>query len=147
MYRIGVKCRFSAAHRLEGHRGRCSRLHGHSWMVEAVFAADEISSGGMLLDFDDARAVLEDVVAPFDHCFLNEVEPFDRVAPTAENVARVVFEHLDSRARGSSWPAELESVKVWESEDAWALSLIHISEPTRLGMISYAVFCLKKKKL
>src|SRR5450756_1937243 len=30
-------------------------------------------------------------------------------------------------------------------EYGW-LSLIHISEPTRLGMISYAVFCLKKKK-
>src|SRR5659263_128618 len=30
--------------------------------------------------------------------------------------------------------------------EAWELSLIHISEPTRLGMISYAVFCLKKKK-
>ena len=30
--------------------------------------------------------------------------------------------------------------------DAQLLSLIHISEPTRLGMISYAVFCLKKKK-
>eukprot|EP00825_Cyclidium_porcatum_P033245 TRINITY_DN352_c0_g1_i1.p3 TRINITY_DN352_c0_g1~~TRINITY_DN352_c0_g1_i1.p3 ORF type:complete len:101 (-),score=2.41 TRINITY_DN352_c0_g1_i1:30-332(-) len=29
---------------------------------------------------------------------------------------------------------------------ALILSLIHISEPTRLGMISYAVFCLKKKK-
>ena len=29
---------------------------------------------------------------------------------------------------------------------SYALSLIHISEPTRLGMISYAVFCLKKKK-
>src|SRR5450756_2952004 len=29
---------------------------------------------------------------------------------------------------------------------AHLLSLIHISEPTRLGMISYAVFCLKKKK-
>src|SRR5450756_1413276 len=27
------------------------------------------------------------------------------------------------------------------------LSLIHISEPTRLGMISYAVFCLKKKNI
>ena len=26
------------------------------------------------------------------------------------------------------------------------LSLIHISEPTRLRRISYAVFCLKKKK-
>src|SRR5450756_2928821 len=30
--------------------------------------------------------------------------------------------------------------------EAERLSLIHISEPTRLGMISYAVFCLKKKK-
>src|SRR5678816_3018022 len=28
----------------------------------------------------------------------------------------------------------------------WHLSLIHISEPTRLLSISYAVFCLKKKK-
>ena len=27
-----------------------------------------------------------------------------------------------------------------------SLSLIHISEPTRLRRISYAVFCLKKKK-
>jgi len=27
------------------------------------------------------------------------------------------------------------------------LSLIHISEPTRLGMISYAVFCLKRKRI
>ena len=30
---------------------------------------------------------------------------------------------------------------------AMDLSLIHISEPTRLGMISYAVFCLKKKNI
>src|SRR5678816_4733143 len=29
---------------------------------------------------------------------------------------------------------------------AYELSLIHISEPTRLLSISYAVFCLKKKK-
>src|SRR5660398_297388 len=29
---------------------------------------------------------------------------------------------------------------------AYYLSLIHISEPTRLRRISYAVFCLKKKK-
>ena len=28
----------------------------------------------------------------------------------------------------------------------YSLSLIHISEPTRQAEISYAVFCLKKKK-
>src|SRR5450756_342339 len=32
--------------------------------------------------------------------------------------------------------------KTWEAVDNQFLSLIHISEPTRLGMISYAVFCL-----
>src|SRR5450759_5547166 len=31
-------------------------------------------------------------------------------------------------------------------DEGLGLSLIHISEPTRLGMTSYAVFCLKKKK-
>ena len=39
---------------------------------------------------------------------------------------------------------------VWEDGIQLAkvtmLSLIHISEPTRLDVISYAVFCLKKKK-
>ena len=34
---------------------------------------------------------------------------------------------------------------VRDSQD-YELSLIHISEPTRLRRISYAVFCLKKKK-
>src|SRR5450759_4533622 len=32
------------------------------------------------------------------------------------------------------------------AELAYGFTMIHISEPTRLGMISYAVFCLKKKK-
>src|SRR5450759_3482512 len=41
-----------------------------------------------------------------------------------------------------------EAVKECSTIDCliYPLSLIHISEPTRLGMISYAVFCLKKKK-
>src|SRR5450756_322991 len=34
---------------------------------------------------------------------------------------------------------------IYQRLAALELSLIHISEPTRLGMISYAVFCLKKK--
>src|SRR5678815_4590877 len=35
----------------------------------------------------------------------------------------------------------------WDKDDTLkTLSLIHISEPTRLLSISYAVFCLKKKK-
>ena len=32
------------------------------------------------------------------------------------------------------------------ADGSYYLSLIHISEPTRQAEISYAVFCLKKKK-
>jgi 6-pyruvoyltetrahydropterin/6-carboxytetrahydropterin synthase len=120
MYRIGVKCQFSAAHRLEGHPGKCSRLHGHTWTTEAVFAARELGPLGLALDFEEARGALEEVVAPFDHTCLNETEPFDSVAPTAENVARVIFERLQEKVRGAGWPVGLQSVTVWESPEAWA---------------------------
>src|SRR5450759_4963790 len=45
------------------------------------------------------------------------------------------------------WPEQVPMLRTREDfEREYYLSLIHISEPTRLGMISYAVFCLKKKK-
>eukprot|EP00658_Telonema_sp_P-2_P067419 TRINITY_DN56332_c0_g1_i1.p1 TRINITY_DN56332_c0_g1~~TRINITY_DN56332_c0_g1_i1.p1 ORF type:complete len:111 (-),score=16.12 TRINITY_DN56332_c0_g1_i1:24-356(-) len=51
---------------------------------------------------------------------------------------------------GNSTPTEEGDEVVEEvgddDDDAVTLSLIHISEPTRLLSISYAVFCLKKKK-
>ena len=42
--------------------------------------------------------------------------------------------------------AELTSQVAITRYNALLLSLIHISEPTRQAEISYAVFCLKKKK-
>src|SRR5450756_2007686 len=62
--------------------------------------------------------------------------------------------HLGSKTvTASSWSATNISASVPQdmavgnySITVTTLSLIHISEPTRLGMISYAVFCLKKKK-
>src|SRR5450756_858420 len=42
--------------------------------------------------------------------------------------------------------SSLQQISLEVKDPLAALSLIHISEPTRLGMISYAVFCLKKKK-
>src|SRR5450759_3268828 len=56
-----------------------------------------------------------------------------------EQVAEVAADHPGRRVRN-------EHLLVLVQHLAHELSLIHISEPTRLGMISYAVFCLKKKK-
>lgn len=119
MYRIGVKYGFSAAHRLDGYEGKCSGLHGHSWTVEAVFLSAETESG-MVLDFEQVRSALHELVGCYDHTFLNEVKPFNSLVPTAENLARVFFDSLIERGKESGWTAELEQVTVWESADTWA---------------------------
>src|SRR5450756_2626505 len=65
-------------------------------------------------------------------------------------VAQVVLEAEADRRRHDPTQSERRGIhnRPGAAEDrvtARDLSLIHISEPTRLGMSSYAVFCLKKK--
>ncbi len=120
MYRIGVKRRFNAAHRLEGHEGKCARLHGHTWCVEAVYSSAGVGDEAMVLDFELVREMLDNVVGPLDHRYLNEIEPFDSVRPTAENVARVVHARLLLEIKTRRLPVDLVEVTVWESPDTWA---------------------------
>lgn len=121
-FSVVVKKCFSAAHKLEGHSGRCSKLHGHTWQVEAVFSGRDLRPGGMLIDFDEAEGMLEKAIVDLDHAYLNEVEPFRGLPPTAENVAGTIFDRIRGqmdRAQGSGG-CELEEVTVWESPDARA---------------------------
>src|SRR5665648_548085 len=70
-------------------------------------------------------------------------------------VGKAIFSNIINGYKGKIYPITPSNPTVFGinafksvldiSEDI-DLSLIHISEPTRLGMISYAVFCLKKKK-
>ncbi|MBN1289349.1 MAG: 6-carboxytetrahydropterin synthase QueD [Actinobacteria bacterium] len=120
MYRISVKREFDAAHRLEDHPGKCSRLHGHTWTVEAVLRNTDIDEGGFVLDFGDAGAMLEEVVSRFDHGYLNEIPPFTSLPPTAENISRILFDQLTGRVESLPGGTILESVKVWESSNNWA---------------------------
>ncbi len=95
MYTLRVESAFEAAHQLPGYPGKCARLHGHSWVVEATVKGTELDELGMLVDFKDVKAALEDVLEVFDHQYLNEQEPFkDGMAPTAENLARLIFDRL-----------------------------------------------------
>jgi 6-pyruvoyltetrahydropterin/6-carboxytetrahydropterin synthase len=120
MFKVAVKRQFSAAHSLPGHKGKCARLHGHSWSVEAVLSSEELDSGGMAIDFDDAARMLQKVIDPYDHRHLNELDQFAGVSPTAENVARLVFDGMLELLEASGSAAVLRSVTVWESPDSWA---------------------------
>jgi len=91
--------------------------HGHNYVVEVTVegAADPIT--GMVLDLKELKEILEgEVVGPYDHRFLNyEVAPFDRVVPTAENVARDIWERLEPRL--SIAGRRLHAVRVQETPD------------------------------
>lgn len=118
-YTLSVECRIAASHVLEG-CPPCDRPHGHTWTVRAHWRYGALDAAGMGANFHDLRDALERRVrAAFDHRHLNDVSPFDRIAPTAENLARVAFEALrqDSAA---GVVAVLARVEVWEGPESCA---------------------------
>jgi len=66
---------------------------------------------GMVYDLKSLKEVIRrEVIEPFDHRFLNfEVEPFDRVVPTTENVAQEIWRRLEPQLASSR--ARLHSVR------------------------------------
>ncbi len=97
MYEIRVQARFSAAHQVRLHDGRLEPLHGHDWEVEAVFRGPQLDRIGVLVDFVAAEGALGAVAASLHQTCLNEVALLAGLNPTAENVARRVFEELAGR--------------------------------------------------
>ena len=95
MYTLKVEGAFEAAHMIVDYPGKCARLHGHNWVVEAVVKGRELDDLGMLVDFKVVKKALNDTLDRLDHRYLNELEPFcSGTNPTAENLARIVFEEL-----------------------------------------------------
>ena len=116
MYEIKVKAHFDAAHYLLDYEGPCANMHGHTWGVEAAVTGEELGSGQMLIDFHDLRDLLREVIAPFDHRCLNELDPFRELSPTSENIARFVYLQLRERLLLSSG-VRLSWVGVSESRE------------------------------
>jgi 6-pyruvoyltetrahydropterin/6-carboxytetrahydropterin synthase len=97
VYEIFVTSDFSAAHRLADHPGPCARVHGHNWKVTVHVRCRALDAGGMGLDFLHLRSALDEVLAGLDHKELNALPFFAGNPPTAENVARFVFDELGRR--------------------------------------------------
>ena len=103
---------FDAAHNLVSYHGKCEKLHGHTYrmMVELSGAPD---SEGMIADFASVKEIVDgEVLSKFDHGYLNEIIP----QPTAENIARYVFERLDAPLAGPN--RSLNAVQVWETANS-----------------------------
>jgi 6-pyruvoyltetrahydropterin/6-carboxytetrahydropterin synthase len=105
---LKVRDKFSAAHFLKEYKGKCERLHGHTFQVEVAIAVRELAPTGLGYDFTEIKKTL--AAALPDHALLNDVYPFN---PSAENLARHLYGELKK-----TYP--VRAVTVWESDDASA---------------------------
>jgi queuosine biosynthesis protein QueD len=81
-----------SAHQLIGYDGPCQRIHGHSWVLEVWIQGypSQLDKDGILFDFGRIKNIKE----RYDHRFINEIPPFDRINPTAENLVQEIYKQL-----------------------------------------------------
>lgn len=123
---------WDCAHRLYGHKGKCSAIHGHRYRAEFTVTADRLDELGMVIDFGDLKAVIgEWLDNNWDHslllakndpliealrgqCFRLCVCPSN---PTAEWMAQYLLEAISSHL-----PPEinLDRVRVYETPTSYA---------------------------
>ena len=114
MYIVSVDSKFASAHSLRGYDGDCARLHGHTWKVTVDILVESTDNAGISLDFKKVSDYLEEITGRLDHQNLNDLDEFREVNPTAENIAKVVFEFMSLRFNFDG--AGINSVTVAESE-------------------------------
>ncbi len=92
--------------------------HGHNYIVDVAIEGTPDPITGMILDLKRLKDILEEkVLSVYDHRLLNrEVEPFDRIVPTVENIAIDIWNRLHASIPGS---AKLYSVRVEETSELW----------------------------
>jgi 6-pyruvoyltetrahydropterin/6-carboxytetrahydropterin synthase len=118
MYEMLIKGDFSSAHNLRGYKGRCEALHGHNWKVEARFEKESLDDIGISVDFVILKAKLKDILRKLDHVYLNKLDVFKKQNPSAENIARIIYQNVKDTVKEKG--LTLKSVSVWESESSCA---------------------------
>ncbi len=113
MYEIAVERFFDAAHYLREYKGKCEAVHGHRYRVLVRVRAAGLNDIGLAYDFTDLKRYLDEILARFDHVLLNEVPPFDKINPSAENIATTIYNELKPKLDGE--PVTLDSVEAWET--------------------------------
>jgi 6-pyruvoyltetrahydropterin/6-carboxytetrahydropterin synthase len=101
--------------------GRCvsPHGHGHNYVCHARLAGPLDDRTGMVVNVKELDTALAEVLAPLDHRFLNrEWPPLAGRQPTTEVLAALLHGELAARVRG--WPARVENVRLYETDELWA---------------------------
>ena len=118
MYEVTIKTGFSAAHQLRYYDGKYENLHGHNWIAIVVVAAEDLDEIGLGIDFVQLKKRTNDILKKLDYQNINEVPPFDKQNPSAENIARWVFKELETQINTGS--VRVKRVEIKEFEECGA---------------------------
>ena len=116
MYEVSVDETFAAGHALRGYKGKCENVHGHNYKVRVTLQGKELDSTGLLYDFVHLKQVIQGVIRSLDHHYLNELPPFDILNPSAENIARYIFDESSKQIQEAPNGAAIASITVWETD-------------------------------
>ena len=119
MFEVTIEETFAAGHALRNYRGKCENVHGHNYRCQVTLEGAELDSIGLLVDFVELKKVVHGVLDRMDHQWLNDFPPFDVLNPSAENMARYIYEQV----AGQLTPREgvrVGLVKLWETDTASA---------------------------
>lgn len=97
MFTISVETSFWASHQLVLLDGSKETVHHHNWLVSADVSSDKLNSMAVVMDFQELKAMVDNIVAEFDNMALNEISYFRQNNPSAENVARYIYEKLRAK--------------------------------------------------
>jgi 6-pyruvoyltetrahydropterin/6-carboxytetrahydropterin synthase len=120
MYEISVDTTFAAAHNLRDYYGKCEDLHGHNYKVRVVVEGQQLDPTGLLYDFVHLKQVIQGVIQSLDHKYLNELAPFDTLNPSAENIARHIYDETAKHLLESPNAARVSGVTIWETDTSAA---------------------------
>jgi len=113
MYEISVEKSFEAAHYLRDYKGKCENMHGHRYTIVVKVSAAKLNEIGLAYDFTDLKAHLGKILERYDHTCLNDVPPFDKINPSAENLAATIYKELKDKL--SKEPVTITSVSAYET--------------------------------
>lgn len=121
MFEVSVEDTFASGHALRGYRGKCENPHGHNYKVRITLRGESLNSIGLLYDFKDLKAAMNEVIDRLDHQFLNDIEPFREMNPSAENMARYFYQQVRERLQAATdGQVKVKEVKVWETDTSIA---------------------------
>ncbi|MBZ5701391.1 MAG: 6-carboxytetrahydropterin synthase QueD [Acidobacteriia bacterium] len=120
MFQVSVEETFSAGHALRGYKGKCENPHGHNYRVRITVEGPELDSIGLLIDFVHLKAAIRDVIRVLDHQFINDLEPFRTVNPSAENMAKYFYDEIAGKLTQMPAGARITDITVWETDTSVA---------------------------